>query len=71
MEGNIRLCVSIGDGDSFLNDADVDEDVNIAPTNGTSMKFHAVRDIGMGEELIYDYEVFEPTEYERFGLGRL
>ncbi|KAL7501743.1 hypothetical protein ACHAWX_000336 [Stephanocyclus meneghinianus] len=71
VEGNIRLCVSIGDGDSFLNDADVDEDVNIAPTNGTSMKFHAVRDIGMGEELIYDYEVFEPTEYERFGLGRL
>jgi hypothetical protein len=70
-EGNVRLCLSIGDGDSFLNDADVDEDVNIAPTNGTSMKFHAVRDIRKGEELIYDYEVFEPTEFERFGLGSL
>ncbi|KAL3783458.1 hypothetical protein HJC23_008650 [Cyclotella cryptica] len=71
VEGNVRLCLSIGEGDSFLNDADLDEDVNIAPTNGTSMKFYAVRDIRMGEELIYDYEVFEPSEYERFGLGRL
>lgn len=69
--GDIRLCLSIGGGDSFLNDADVDEDINIVPTNATSMKFEAARDIKMGEELIYDYEVFEPTQYERFGLGTL
>jgi SET domain-containing protein len=51
---DIRLCLSIGDGDSFLNDADVDEDVNIAPVDFVSMKFVAVRDIQEGEELIYD-----------------
>lgn len=51
---DIRLCLSIGDGDSFLNDADVDEDVNIAPVDLVSMKFVAVRDIQEGEELIYD-----------------
>lgn len=67
--GDVRLCLSIGDGDSYLNNADVDEDINIAPTNVTSMKFWAVRDIEKGEELIYDYEVFEPTEYDLFRLG--
>lgn len=66
--GDIRLCLSIGDGDSFLNNADIDEDINIAPTDLTSMKFEATRDIAKGEELIYDYEVFEPTEYGRFGI---
>ncbi|KAL3778129.1 hypothetical protein ACHAWO_008081 [Cyclotella atomus] len=69
--GDIRLCLSIGDGDSYLNNADIDEDINIAPSDLTSMKFEATRDIPKGEELIYDYDVFEPTEYSRFGLGHL
>lgn len=69
--GDIRLCLSIGNGDSFLNDADLDEDINIMPTNSTSMIFEATRDIKVGEELNYDYDVFEPTQYERFGLGVL
>ena len=35
--------------------------------NGTSMKFHALRDI-REEELIYNYEVFEALENRRVGL---
>lgn len=69
--GDVRLCLSIGDGDSYLNNADIDEDINIAPTSLTSMMFEATKDIMKGEELIYDYELFEPTAYEMFGLGSL
>lgn len=67
--GDYRMCLSIGDGDSYLNDADIDEDVNIAPTSLISMKFEATKDIMKGDELIYDYEVFDPVDYERFNLG--
>jgi hypothetical protein len=68
-EGNTKLCLSIGDGDSFLNNGDNDEGtVTIAPTNMTSLKWWAVKDIKEGEELAFDYEVFEPTRWDMFGL---
>jgi hypothetical protein len=67
-EGNTKLLLSIGDGDSYLNNPDPDEDETIVPTNLTSMKFQAARNIQKGEELMYDYDVFEPTKYDMFGL---
>jgi hypothetical protein len=65
-EGNMKLCLSIGDGDSFLNSRGAGT-LNIAPTNMTSRKFWAVNDIKEGEELAFDYDVF-PTRFDLFGL---
>ena len=40
---------------------------NIAPQSSTSQKFYAIRDINKGEEILYDYDIYE-TDWEDVGL---
>ncbi|KAL3794405.1 hypothetical protein HJC23_012942 [Cyclotella cryptica] len=57
------LCLNTNDA-AFFNHED---DFNIAPLNATSLEFYAVRDIKKGEELTYDYFIFD-TDWNLFGL---
>lgn len=41
--------------------------INIQPESATSSKFYATRDIKVGEELLYDYDIYE-TVWHKVGL---
>ncbi|KAL7520305.1 hypothetical protein ACHAWX_005034 [Stephanocyclus meneghinianus] len=57
------LCINLNDA-AFMNHED---NFNIFPSNTTSLEFYAVRDIKKGEELTYDYYIFD-TDWNIFGL---
>jgi hypothetical protein len=44
------------------------EEPNVAPKNETTTRFYATRDIAEGEEILYDYDVYE-TDWTVVGLG--
>ncbi|KAL3782604.1 hypothetical protein ACHAW5_008461 [Stephanodiscus triporus] len=43
------------------------EEPNVAPKNETTTRFYATRDIAEGEEIVYDYDVYE-TDWSAVGL---
>ncbi|KAL7508560.1 hypothetical protein ACHAXN_011685 [Cyclotella atomus] len=57
------LCLNLNDA-AFMNH---DDEFNIAPKDRLSLELYAQRDITEGEELTYDYYIYE-TDWELFDL---
>lgn len=63
--GEPLLCLNLNDG-AFMNDGG-EEESNIATRSSTSLEFYAIRDIEEGDELLYDYDLFD-TRWDEFDL---